>query len=319
MLVSVIIPIYNSEEYLARCIQSILNQTYTNIEVILVNDGSTDESELICKFFCANDNRLKLISQKNSGVSEARNVALDIAKGDFISFVDSDDYVNKLYIETLLQLCMDYNCDVSQCSFYVTNKTSINTDQMKFKSKINLYDKKTLFTNRKIKITVWAKLYKSYLWEDIRFPVDKIYEDEHVVYKLLYASKGIVVSNLKLYFYYQSLNSITRSELNKIRTDFLESYSDRIDFFEREGDSFQVKLTKKELVLRAILTFTKARKVNIIISKQMLELIKKHCKEVFQLNSFYVEKFLIKLFIFAPNTTSFFLSKLIRLRRVLGG
>lgn len=117
-LISIIIPVYNVERYLRECIDSIIAQTYKNLEIILVDDGSSDKSGEICDEYSKKDSRIKVIYKKNGGLSDARNVALDIAKGDYIGFIDSDDYIEKDMFQILYNLAEEYNAEISSISFY---------------------------------------------------------------------------------------------------------------------------------------------------------------------------------------------------------
>ena len=116
-LVSIIVPIYNVEKYIKECIDSIINQTYKNLEIILVDDGSPDCCPKICDEYSKKDKRIKVIHKENGGLSSARNAGLDVAKGEYVSFIDSDDVVDEKFIETLYNLCIENNCDISECNF----------------------------------------------------------------------------------------------------------------------------------------------------------------------------------------------------------
>lgn len=124
-LISIIVPVYNVEKYLKECIDSVISQTYKNLEIILVDDGSTDKSGEICDEYSKKDSRIKVIHKENGGLSDARNVALDIAKGEYIGFVDSDDYVEKDMFETLYKLAEEHNTEISSISFYKTLENEI--------------------------------------------------------------------------------------------------------------------------------------------------------------------------------------------------
>ena len=133
-LISVIVPVYNVEEYLTQCIESIINQTYTNLEIILVDDGSTDQSGKICDEYAIKDDRIQVIHKENRGVGSARNVGLDTSKGEYVSFVDSDDYVDKNYIKILLKQMLEHNVQVSICNLAITDKKNTT---IRYKDKIN--------------------------------------------------------------------------------------------------------------------------------------------------------------------------------------
>ena len=195
-LVSVIIPVYNTEKYLSRCIKSVLYSEYKNIEIILVDDGSIDSSGLICDSFAKEDDRIRVIHKSNGGLSSARNAGIDIAKGEYITFIDSDDYIHQKYIGYLLELLQMNKCNISQCELETgCNETFTNR---RIRRKETVYTINNLFKDRKIKIIACAKLYKSELFETIRFPLDRINEDEFVTYQLLYNNKPSILLLLSI-------------------------------------------------------------------------------------------------------------------------
>lgn len=171
-LISVIVPVYNMEEYIKQCLDSILNQTYTNLEIIVVDDGSNDGSEKICDDYKNKDSRITVIHQKNSGVSVARNVGLDFCKGKFISFVDPDDYVEPQYIEYLYNSLIENCVDISLCDYNYVDKNSKITGNEKWDNIDIIHGKELLKENRKlINSVVWNKLYSRDIWKNLRFPV----------------------------------------------------------------------------------------------------------------------------------------------------
>lgn len=253
--ISVIVPIYNVEPYLKRAVDSILNQTYQNLEIILVDDGSPDECGKICDDYAKSDNRIKVIHKENGGLSDARNAGLEIASGEYIAFVDSDDYIACDYMETLMHQIVEHDADVSMCSYAVTN--SLDFDSTVFEKHVeavghdaehekdgtievcsreqllsNLYDANhrdaTYF------IVSWNKLYKASLWKDIRFPKGKIHEDEATTYKIYDIAKKGVYIHKALYGYFSAPGSITRARFNLKRLQWLDALDDRIAYFEEK-------------------------------------------------------------------------------------
>lgn len=219
--VSIIVPIYNMEKYLNRCIESIVNQTLKDIEIILVNDGSTDNSKKICEEWCNRDNRIILINKKNGGLSDARNKGIEMASSKFIGFVDSDDWIEKNMFKDLFTNIKKYNADICALKFEKVNKYSM--DRLSLDNNIKVYSNiealKKLFTvnsytETALTIPVWNKLYNKKLFDKIRFPKGKLHEDVYVTYKLFYNSIKIVELNKIGYFYYQRLGSIINSDLN---------------------------------------------------------------------------------------------------------
>ncbi len=213
-LISIIVPVYKVENYIDDCISSIVSQTYENIEIILVDDGSPDNCPKLCDEWKEKDSRIQVIHKQNGGLSDARNKALDIVKGDFISFVDSDDWIEKNMIETMYLALDKHNADICSCSiinhFIDENKISIrNCKEFVGNSEEAL---KHLYMNTDLPVASWCKLYKSYLWKDQRFPVGKVYEDAMTTYLIIDKAKAIVQINTPLYHYRIRKNSITNSK-----------------------------------------------------------------------------------------------------------
>lgn len=217
--ISVIIPVYNVEKYLHRCVDSVLNQTYKNIEVVLVDDGSPDNCPKICDDLACVDNRVKVIHKKNGGLSSARNAALDSPlSGDYVTFVDSDDWLELDTIEYCLDLIRNFDADVVQFEFYETDsekKSAVNK-----KERIETFDGKEILQQLMIMSCwgVWGALYKTEVLENVRFREGKINEDIDYKYKILRNAQRMVYSNQKKYYYYQSGNTISMGGLK--RKDF---------------------------------------------------------------------------------------------------
>lgn len=237
--VTIIVPVYNVEKYLNKCIDSILSQTFNNFELILIDDGSTDSSGNICDEYLNKDKRVKVIHKENGGVSSARNAGLDIAKGKYISFVDSDDYISDYYIEKLYNNIKDNNADISICGcngFLKEKENNLNNiiydiDILESKDALlKLYNVNTRF----IYVTVYLKMYKKSLFDNIRFPLGKINEDSFIIYKLYLKSNKIIYNNSKLYFYRNRQGSIMRQKFTKRNFDDLEALEEQIDYFRRK-------------------------------------------------------------------------------------
>lgn len=239
-LISVIVPVYKVEKYLHRCIDSILAQSFSNYEVILVDDGSPDNCPQICDNYAKQDERIKVIHKKNGGLSDARNVGIRNALGKYIAFVDSDDVLSPKYLEYLYNALTDNNCDIAICSFEKFEET--------VPSKNEIYDKGHIYTGvdmlwriysqnhvEYLESTVsWNKLYKKKLFKGICFPKGKIHEDEATTYKLFYKSKRIAVIPCKLYYYYQNNEGIMKRKFNIARLDYLEALYERYCFYKEK-------------------------------------------------------------------------------------
>jgi len=237
-LISVIIPVYNVEKYLKRCVDSVINQTYTNLEIILVDDGSPDECGKICDEYAAIDNRIKVIHKENGGLSSARNAGIDIATGIYFSFIDSDDFVSENFIEKLYFLIKQYNADISQCDFARTlgEIPEIDTEDIVINEYDNISMIKNLYNEHYVPtVVVVTKLYHSSLFEAIRYPEGRLHEDEATTPLLLYRSSKCVLSTEKLYYYYFNENSIMNSEFSMKKLDILYALKSRIDFYIEHG------------------------------------------------------------------------------------
>lgn len=230
-LISVIVPIYNTEKYLCKCVDSIINQTYTNLEIILVNDGSSDNCGKICDEYAKKDNRIKVIHKLNGGLSDARNVGIKKAKGKYISFVDSDDYINKNMIDVLFNLQLSNKSDISIISYKVVYDNNIVDENFKKISEpiiLNKYQALLyLFYDNKIGNYAWNKLYKKELFNNMEFPKGKKMEDLGTTYKLFELCEKIVYSDTELYYYLQRNNSILHDIDKKLCNDKFELAHER--------------------------------------------------------------------------------------------
>ena len=234
-LISIIVPVYNVEDYLDKCINSIINQTYTNIEIIIINDGSTDNSYEICKSY--KDKRIKLYSIKNKGLSGARNYGISKSKGKYLAFVDSDDYIEKDYIEVLYNNLIKEDADLSCCSLYEVFKNEIKNKSKKDKYYVmNSYEtiEKT-FTDEGLNVYVWNKLYKKELFKNIKFPVNKNSEDIYVMHEIISSCKKIVYESIPKYYYVQRKNSIVNN-INKINIDSIEASLHAVNYLKNNKE-----------------------------------------------------------------------------------
>ena len=235
-MVTVIIPVYNVEMYLPLCINSILKQTYQNLEIILIDDGSTDDSPGICDTYALKDNRIKVIHQQNQGAAVARNTGLENATGEYIVFVDSDDFINEKMIEKLYIALKQTDSDLSICNFKYTseNGKEIALKETDIKNEVlyteEIIDK--LFQNNNCGyIVIWNKMYKKDLWKQIRYPVGVIYEDEAVIHHIFSKCKKVATISDELYYYRQVSGSIMHSERNEKNLDKYLALADRLMFF----------------------------------------------------------------------------------------
>lgn len=247
--ISVIIPVYQVEKYLVECIDSVCNQNYKNLEIILVDDGGKDNSGAICDEYAKKDKRIKVIHKKNGGLSDARNAGIEKATGKYICFIDSDDSVSQKYIEDLYYHLIKNNADISICSYQeIYSKEDIR--EIVSDNRDLVYTSKETLKNMYSKdigiemIVAWNKLYKIELFNDIRYPIGKIHEDEFTTYKLIYKAKKIVYFSEQLYYYYQRNNgSIMRSSYNEKRLDYIEAMEERLKFYKKKNEKELYEIT----------------------------------------------------------------------------
>lgn len=234
MKISVIVPVYNVELYLIKCLDSIINQTYENLEIILVNDGSTDNSGKICDQYKGIDKRILVIHKENGGLSSARNTGINVATGEFIGFIDSDDWIEPDYYELLYNGISKYKSDIS----VVHLRKVTNNDEKSFKKKssdswieLNRTEAmESLFANNLIGYSAVNKLYKKYLFDNIRYPEGLLMEDKATTYKLINLSNKIVVNTSQKYNYLIRNNSIIQSSFNNRNFDSFLIHEEMIQF-----------------------------------------------------------------------------------------
>ena len=216
-LVSIIVPIYNVEKYLEKCVCSILNQDYNNLEVILVNDGSTDKSLEICERLQKKDNRIKIINQKNLGVSAARNNGFYYSKGDYICFIDSDDIIEIDMVSTLVKLLQENECEVANCNIHIIEKDKTERNFYTNKN-IKIYNSSELkkyFLLGKVSHACWDKMYKREVLEKVNFVLNSTSEDRYFCWKLYKTiNKMVVTSKVGYHYIRKNENSITSRPLS---------------------------------------------------------------------------------------------------------
>ena len=213
-LISVLLPAYNVGEYIGICLDSILQQTYSNYEVIIVNDGSTDDTLAICQAYAQRDSRIHLFSQENAGVSSARNHCLSQAKGEFVAFIDPDDYVKKDYLQTLLNMQHKTSADIIACDYNTQNgPENQDSERHRFSNKLLNNDEALRAINcfDSFKVYMWAKLIRRTLFNGLSFPSVDIAEDQYVCCELLSKAKGVYYQPTALYTYRMRSGSICQN------------------------------------------------------------------------------------------------------------
>lgn len=235
-LISVIIPVYNVEKYLKRCVDGILGQTYRNLEIILVDDESPDGCGALCDAYARQDERVRVIHQKNAGLSGARNAGIDISRGDYLVFVDSDDYVTDDFIARLYEALISTGSDLAQCKWKYVKGGAV-PDPEKDTGKVECFTGTEMMANLYIPdgayfVVAWNKLYKRELFDGIRYPLGRIHEDEATTYKIYDRISRAAVVDSCMYGYFTGNDSITRGKFSRKRLDWAWAVHERILFFE---------------------------------------------------------------------------------------
>ncbi|WP_233713700.1 glycosyltransferase family 2 protein [Lederbergia citri] len=252
-LVSVVVPIYKVEKYIHRCIESILEQTYSNLEIILVNDGSPDHCGQIIDEYAEKDHRIKVVHKKNGGLSDARNKGMEYVTGDFTLFVDSDDWIERNMIKVLIQISIDHQADVVQSAFYYAYEDHLLYDNRYFSKKdpfILLNNKKLMYElvrNEIVKNFAWGKLYKTALIKDIPFKKGVLFEDVFWAHLVMHRVHTYVITHAPMYYYFQRSESIVFNYSLR-NLDIIEGLKERHIFVEQyyhdlSNESFTVILT----------------------------------------------------------------------------
>lgn len=240
-LISVVIPVYKVEKYLRRCIDSILNQTYGNYEIILVDDGSPDDCGKICDWYATQYSKIRVFHKKNGGLSDARNYGVEQARGEYIAFIDSDDYVEPDYLAYLYGLLKKHNADISVCCMIKTEEDSAafgENKELPIESVLTGYDAcvglmRSLYM---VLVTAWGKLIKNEIVKKYPFPVGKKHEDEATTCKYYYESNKVVVGNQCLYAYFQNDTGIMHTLEDSVNMDSIWAMEHRSRFFEEKQE-----------------------------------------------------------------------------------
>ena len=258
-LISIIVPIYKVERYLNACVDSIVNQTYANLVIILVDDGSPDKCPEICDEYARLDNRIKVIHQENGGLSAARNAGIDIASGEFLTFIDSDDFIAKNYVELLYKGIVDFDADISIASFCTfTKEDELEIQSIEFpfveitrEERFRRYGALNAELSMPF-ISACNKLYKKDFFASIRFPIGKLYEDAFTTYKLLDKAKKIVFTPSKLYFYRINPQSILGQSFREKHLEMVDAFRSGFDFFDKKGENEIASLFIPPMLMREI-------------------------------------------------------------------
>lgn len=260
MKISVVVPVYNVEKYLSECLESIIAQSYKNLEIILVNDGSSDNSGNICDKYSEKDTRIRVIHKKNCGLSDARNTGIEYATGDYITFVDSDDFIDRQYIDILIKNMVTYNADISCCDYIRTTKRNYDFHIKKVGESTLLESEDGIkFYLKKEIVSAWGKVYKKEIFSILRFPSGKINEDISTIFKAFINAKKIVYINNKLYYYYQNNNGITKKKFNVKSLHLAEAWTEVVELSQYYNDEIKelakLRLNKSYFSLLGVIAY----------------------------------------------------------------
>lgn len=255
MLVSIIIPAFNVEKYIEKCVLSVRNQSYKDLDIIIIDDGSLDNTAQICDKLASDDSRIRVVHKTNEGLSAARNDGIDMAYGEYICFLDADDGIHPQFVEKLLNQIDKYNCDIAQCDYFAKRDNdflffetcSYNYELLDGREAIiKCYDENYSTYN-----TAWAKIYHRKLFETIRFPIGRIREDEFTTWKILLSADRIVYLHEFLYSYTIHKESIMGSHDVKKHIDGMEAFWERACFLQENKYFKEAAMTFRMLICEA--------------------------------------------------------------------
>lgn len=286
-LISVVVPVYNVEKYLPKCIESIINQTYKNLEIILVDDGSPDECGRICDEYAAKDKRIKVMHKENGGLSDARNKGIDVATGTYLAFIDSDDYIDKEMFDKLYKRIIADGSDIAICNLLYVDDDENSID--KFNHDMPIKDEcltkqeifeKFLEYKSWYYVTACNKLYKKSLFDETRFPVGKQHEDEFVVHRIFGQCSLISCVADAMYYYIQRIESIMGNGYSYKSLDKIEAYTDRANFMVSLGEYYIAKV----FINAALSDFFKGKQnldIKIPLNKKRFEELEQQFDELY--------------------------------------
>lgn len=263
-LISVIVPVYNGVKLLSRCIESVLDQTYSNFELVVVDDGSTDGTDALCDSYANLDSRIKVVHKKQGGAADARNVGLDSSVGEYITFVDSDDLICNTYLETLLMGVRSKLTDISLCKHrYFSDESDLGEIKITSPADISWHFEegrsicKYIYDYKKAPhyVAPWGKLYKRSCFNNIRFPKGRMNEDQFTTYRVIYG-KTVACTEEKLYFYYANPSSVSNSGFSLKRYDNLYALEEAVLFYKHVDDEELATLANElKLLISSMFVF----------------------------------------------------------------
>ncbi len=282
-IISVIVPVYNVRKYLKICLDSIINQTYPHLEILLIDDGSTDGSNEICQRYQESDQRIRYVRQKNQGLSGARNTGLRLMTGEWVCFVDSDDWLDRRYIEVLLEEAQRNQLDVVACSFFLSTEADNKAvNLLPYCSENREQILADYFLKETLRTVVWNKLYRSTLLNGLTFEVEKLHEDDFFTYRLLSRAKKVEQLAEPLYYYRQRTDSIMGTRMSIKNLDSLEAQLGKIEYVRQNLPDISPEFLMKSVHL-ALYLYQKT----LVVSER------EERREIQWMISTYVDKFAI--------------------------
>lgn len=281
-IISVVIPIYNVEKYLVECLSSVCNQSYRNLDIVLVNDGSTDECLTICNEYKKKDSRIQLVDKQNGGLSDARNAGIDVAKGEYICFVDSDDFIDCNMIQLLYKAIEEADADISICNYY----SYVDRDTVSVQLGLlegHVWDEKEfwdVFVNNRSLVVVWNRLYKKQLFEKIRFQKGKLHEDNFIIHLLMNKASKIVYIPECLYYYRIRQGSIMKQRYSVRNMDGIEASLKRCEYFLENEWGGLIDRELKYLFLKYRIAYERLN-MSIKVNKQRYKELKSMFSKLF--------------------------------------
>ena len=268
--ISVIVPVYKVEQFLHRCVESILRQSFYNFELILVDDGSPDSCGAICEAYAAQDNRIHVIHQKNGGLSAARNTGIDYvlanSSSHWLAFVDSDDWVHPDFLNVLHAVAKQTLCKISACGFFRTEGEPFPAEQDFSVQCLSADDYYCGQIHDGVTAVAWNKLYHRSLFKNLRYPIGKLHEDEFTTYLAVYHTGKVGVTPAQLYAYYQNPEGIMRSEWNPRRMHVLEAFEQQIAFAKQQGNDRLLRKIAEQYIYS---TYEHLNKAQVVYHKEL--------------------------------------------------
>lgn len=277
-LISVIVPVFNIEKFVGKCIEGLIRQTYHNLEIILVDDGSTDESGLICDEYAKIDARIKVIHKQNEGLSDARNSGLEVCEGEYIGFVDGDDWIANDMYEFLYRTLVSHNADVAVCGHYLEDDGGVYASECADGS-LEVYNCReavcAVVIDEKIHSFAWDKLYKKELFDGIKYPAGRYVQDIFTTYRVFMKANKVVCNNQPKYYYYQRKDSIQRTRGSKLNWDQFCVYKESAEILKKDYPEL------RELLVTRLASFGVAAYNSLLLNRELSEEEEQQKREIF--------------------------------------